>query len=150
MPTIRKLDEDEVRGIEKKRLGVRKATEVEYDRYLANFAPGEYGEVTLDPSDKRLTVRNRFKAAASRHAPPLALTFQRTRGDVLRFHVEAGKIASSGSARAAKAPRAARGRREEAPAAERAPAVKKGESGAAKASARAARGKGRRKSSVEA
>ncbi|MFO7168879.1 MAG: hypothetical protein DIU80_012730 [Chloroflexota bacterium] len=91
MPVVRKLTESEVRTLERKRLGVRRAIEQEYDRYLADFAPGDYGEVTLDEGDNRLTVRNRLKAAAARHDPPLTLAFQRTRGNLLRFYVEAAE-----------------------------------------------------------
>jgi hypothetical protein len=47
--------------------------------------PDDYGEAELDEGEKRLRVRNRFKAAAARRG--LELTFQRTRGNVLRFKV---------------------------------------------------------------
>jgi hypothetical protein len=87
MPQVRKLDDAEVRTIERKQFGQRKVTEIEYDRYLADFASGDYGEVTLNGDDKRLTVRSRLKAAASRHQPPLSLTFKPTRGNTLRFYV---------------------------------------------------------------
>jgi DNA (cytosine-5)-methyltransferase 1 len=76
----------------RKALGQRKATEVEYNRYLADFVPGDYGEVVLNEGEKRLTIQKRLKAAASRHDPPLTLAFQRTRGNVLRFHI---KVATS-------------------------------------------------------
>src|SRR5262245_4331625 len=84
MPVVRKLAQEEVRTIERKALGTRRATELEYNRYLADFMSGDYGEVKLLEGEKRLTVRNRIKAAADRHEPPLALTFLRTRGDTLR------------------------------------------------------------------
>jgi hypothetical protein len=86
--TVRKLSDDEVRAIERKTLGQRKATEVEYDRLLADFGPGDYGEVQLADDENRLTVRNRLKAAARRRNPPLTLDFRRTRGDTIRFSVE--------------------------------------------------------------
>ena len=87
MPAVRKLDIAEVQTLERKSLGLRKAIATEYDRYLADFAPGDYGEVRLDTDEKRLTVRNRLKAAAERHDPALALVFQRVRGDDIRFKV---------------------------------------------------------------
>lgn len=87
MPVVRKLDEGEVRAITQKTLGVRKATEAEYDRHLAGFHIGDYGEVDLDEGENRLTVRNRLRAAADRHVPPLALVFHRTRGSVIRFQI---------------------------------------------------------------
>jgi hypothetical protein len=91
MPQVRKLRDEEIRTIERKTLGQRRATEIEYDRLLADFSPGDYGEATLHDDEKRLTVRNRLKAAASRHDPPLAIAFQRTRGETLRFSVEAAE-----------------------------------------------------------
>jgi hypothetical protein len=120
MPAVRKLTQDEVSTIERKTLGTRKATEVEYDRHLAEFAPGDYGEVGLNQDEKRLTVRNRLKAAATRHDPPLALVFQRTRGDVLRFRVEAGGSMGNGASTVAPA-RAMRTAEPPAPAAAAAP-----------------------------
>jgi hypothetical protein len=97
MPTVRKLDDDEVRGIERKTLGQRKAAEVEYDRLLADFGPGDYGEVQLDAGEKRLTVRNRLKAAAARREPSLALDFRRTRGEMIRLSVGAA-VSGAGAA----------------------------------------------------
>ncbi|HWQ13987.1 MAG TPA: hypothetical protein VNL77_14400 [Roseiflexaceae bacterium] len=136
MPTVRKLTEEEVRAIERKTLGTRKATEVEYDRYLADFVPGDYGEVGLYPDEKRLTVRNRLKAAASRHDPPLALVFQRTRGNVLRFRVEAGESRGNGAAAAESAPEAA--------------PKKRGRLAGRTSGAPATNGRGRRRKSAEA
>lgn len=90
MPNVRKLNPEEVRTIERKTLGQRRATELEYDGYLRDFAPGDYGEATLAENEKRLTVRSRLKAAAGRHQPPLQLTFLRTRDSgVVRFKVGA-------------------------------------------------------------
>lgn len=95
MPNVRKLNPDEVRTIERKTLGQRRATEVEYDGYLREFVPGDYGEALLEENEKRLTVRSRLKAAAGRHQPPLQLTFLRTRAkDVVRFKVGAAESAN--------------------------------------------------------
>lgn len=87
MPTLRKLTQEEARALDAKPLGQRARIAAEYDRYLVDFAPGDYGEVQLDAADNRLTVRNRLQAAAARRG--LALTFRRTTGPKLRFRVEA-------------------------------------------------------------
>jgi hypothetical protein len=131
MPQVRKLTDDDVRTIERKTVGQRKATELEYDRYLADFAAGDYGEVTLEGDEKRLTIRNRLKAAAARHNPPLALDFRRTRGDVLRFQVKEAASAPPPAATPAPAPAA-----EEPSASAPAPAARK--RGPRKAAAEAA------------
>jgi hypothetical protein len=99
MPNIRKLNHEEVRTIERKTLGLRRATAAEYDAFLRDFAPGEYGEATLEPDEKRLTVRSRLKAAAGRKDPPVQLTFLRTRNsDAVRFKVVTPEDASANSA----------------------------------------------------
>ena len=88
MPTVRKLAPEEVQTIENKGKGLRKITEEQYDRFLAGYEVGDYGEAIIDAGEKRLTVRNRFKAAASRRG--VGLQFLRTTGDVMRFKVIAG------------------------------------------------------------
>jgi hypothetical protein len=105
MPQLRKLSQDEVRGLENKGKGQRKLVEEEYDRFLADYQEGEYGEAALDPGENRLTVRNRFKAAAARRG--VGLEFRRTSGDLLRFKVishdregRAGRSSGSGNGNA--------------------------------------------------
>src|SRR5262249_52357600 len=88
MPTVRKLALDEVQTIENKGKGLRKLTEEQYDRFLADYDAGEYGEAELGDDEKRLTVRNRLKAAATRRS--LGINFLRTQGAILRFKVIAG------------------------------------------------------------
>jgi len=83
MPTVRKLSMDEVRTIENKGKGLRKLIEEEYDTFLYDYDAGDYGEAELSLDEKRLTVRNRLKAAAKRRG--LAIDFKRTQGNVLRF-----------------------------------------------------------------
>jgi hypothetical protein len=85
MPYVRKLPPEEIRTIENKGKGQRKLIEEEYDRIISDFSVGDYGELTLDAGENRLTVRNRLKAAAKRKGVPL--TFMRTRGQEIRFHV---------------------------------------------------------------
>ena len=85
MPTVRKLLPEEVQTIEHKGKGVRKLTEEQYDGFLAEYEVDDYGEAELDEDEKRLTVRNRLKAAATRRG--LHLQFNRTTGNVVRFKV---------------------------------------------------------------
>jgi hypothetical protein len=88
MPTVRKLAPEEIQTIENKGKGLRKITEEQFDRFLADYEVGDYGEATLEPGEKRLTVRNRFKAAGGRRG--VGLHFLRTTGDVIRFKVVSG------------------------------------------------------------
>lgn len=87
MPVVRKLSDDEVRTLGTKPLGERGRVAAEYDTYLLDFAPGDYGEVQLDDGDNRLTIRNRLQAAAARR--DLTLSFRRTIGPRLRFQIVA-------------------------------------------------------------
>jgi hypothetical protein len=85
MPIVRKLDPQEVQTLENRGKGQRRLVEEQYDAFLADYQAGEYGEAELEEDEKRLTVRNRFKAAAARRG--INLTFQRTTGNTLRFKV---------------------------------------------------------------
>jgi hypothetical protein len=98
MPSVRKLAHEEVQALENKGKGTRKRTEEQYDTLLCEYAVGDYGEATLDADEKRLTVRNRLKAAATRRA--LGIAFRRTpnNSDTLRFQIVA---ASTGNGSAA-------------------------------------------------
>jgi hypothetical protein len=88
MPTFRKLSPEEVQQLEWAKSGIRKAIAASYDNYMREFAPGDYGEATLEPGEKRMTVMSRLKAAAERHDPPLKLVFRRTNdSELLRFIV---------------------------------------------------------------
>ncbi len=86
MPTIRKLQVEEVQNLNKKKESARSQVAQEYDGYLADFQPEDYGEATVDENESKLTVRNRIKAAAGRRG--LKLTFLRTSGPAVRFKVE--------------------------------------------------------------
>jgi hypothetical protein len=85
MPSVRKLAPEEVQTLENKGKGQRKLTEEQYDAFLAGYEVGEYGEAELSADENRLTVRNRFKAAATRRG--IGLDFKRTKGSILRFKV---------------------------------------------------------------
>jgi hypothetical protein len=93
MPTVRKLTQEEVRTIENKGKGLRKLIEEEYDRFLGDYDVGEYGEAELTDDEKRLTVRNRLKAAARRRG--LSIDFKRTQGNILRFKVAPNIVAAA-------------------------------------------------------
>src|SRR4051794_6995417 len=91
MPQVRKLAPEEVQTIQDKGKGTRKLVEEQYDAILGDYAVGEYGEAALDADEKRLTVRNRLKAAATRSK--LGINFRRTSGDFIRFQiVEPGDV----------------------------------------------------------
>ena len=100
MPTVRKLSSDEVRTIENRGKGLRKLIEEEYDTFLGEYGVGDYGEADLADNEKRLTVRNRLKAAARRRG--LSVDFKRTQGSVLRFKISPEVAAPSASASKAK------------------------------------------------
>lgn len=87
MPQVRKLAPEEVKTIENKGKGQRKLTEELYDSILSEYEVGDYGEATLDEGEKRLTVRNRLKAAAGRRN--VGVEFRRTNGDLIRFYIVA-------------------------------------------------------------
>ena len=84
MPTIRKLDADEVRRGGKPQ-SARSQVQQEYDTYLAEFSPDEYGEAVINEDESKLTVRNRLRAAATRRG--LEVNFLRSPGPVIRFQV---------------------------------------------------------------
>jgi hypothetical protein len=66
MPEVRKLTPAEVETLERKPTSQRRQIEEQYDALLSDYAVGEYGEAVLEADEKRLTVRNRFRAAAAR------------------------------------------------------------------------------------
>lgn len=107
MPTVRKLMPEEVRTIENRGKGLRKLIEEEYDSFLDDYMVGDYGEAQLSNDEKRLTVRNRLKAAARRRG--LSVDFKRTQGSILRFKISPEAIAAS--APRAKAKGKGRGRK---------------------------------------
>ena len=87
MPQIRKLAAEEVQALQNKGKGQRKLTEEQCDAFLSDYALGDYGEATLEPGENRLTVCNRFKAAARRRN--VGIEFKRTTGDLIRFKITA-------------------------------------------------------------
>jgi hypothetical protein len=95
MATIRKLTIEEIeqlrRGGQKKRsdrLSNRAQVAQEYDAFLADFAPSDYGEVDLAEDENKLTVRSRLNAAAKRRG--WRLIYTPTRGQSIRFQIREG------------------------------------------------------------
>ena len=85
MPYVRKLSPEEVHTLEYRGNGQRKRIAEQYDAFLMDYSPGDYGEANLEADEDRLTIRNRFRAAAQRRG--LTLDFLRTNGTILRFRV---------------------------------------------------------------
>lgn len=86
MPSIRKLSPDEVQERKHGKPSQRSMVAREYDTMLGQFDIGDWGEVMVDTSEKRLTIRNRLQAAAERKT--VKLRFFRTQGPVIRFEVQ--------------------------------------------------------------
>lgn len=85
MPTVRKLNQEEVQDIQSGKVSPRQETARIYDALLADFSVGEWGEVALDEGDSKLTIRNRLQAAAGRRG--FVLNFKRTPAPIIRFQV---------------------------------------------------------------
>lgn len=84
----RKLTAEEVQALETKETrkhGVRAALAAEYDALVADYVPGEYGEVALGTNEHKLTVRKHLNAAFQRKGQQVE--WKRAKGDTLRFHV---------------------------------------------------------------
>lgn len=86
MPVVRKLSETEVHTLER-RPGKRKQVALVYDEMLTDFGPGDYGELTLDGDENRLTVRNRLKAAAERRGVEVRLLRRRNGPHTIVFQL---------------------------------------------------------------
>ena len=90
MPKFARMTEDQIDALQSKRAkGVasqRKAIADNYRENLKSFQRGDWVEVTLDPEDRRDTVKNRLKSAAE--ALGVELDFKRTRGEKLRFQIK--------------------------------------------------------------
>jgi hypothetical protein len=85
MPSFRKLSAAETAALERSPLAERAAQMLAYDALLADFAPGDYGQVELGDEDSRMAVLRRLHAAADRRGWRLAFN----PGPTLIFCVEA-------------------------------------------------------------
>jgi hypothetical protein len=90
MPLFRQMTPVEVDTMLEKKskdeAGQRKAIAAMYRETLQGYEPGAWVEVTLEPGDKRDTVKLRLKRAAA--SLGLHLDFKRTRGERLRFQIQ--------------------------------------------------------------
>lgn len=96
MPSIRKLSPDEVHERKHGKPSQRSVVSREYDTMLGQFDIGDWGEVVVDPSEKRLTIRNRLQSAAERKN--VKIRFFRTQGPVIRFEVQSPSSDDEGTA----------------------------------------------------
>ncbi|HBY92364.1 MAG: hypothetical protein M5U01_08370 [Ardenticatenaceae bacterium] len=88
MPEFQKLSREEIEALTPgKKPSQRARIREEYQNFLRDIHPGEGGEVQVAEGENRTTIRNRLKAAAK--ALDKKISFLRTRGDILRFRVEA-------------------------------------------------------------
>jgi hypothetical protein len=88
MPTVRKLTDEEVAELERKRgkgTNVRSEIAQQYDQFLIEFGPNEHGEVELGEGENKLNIRNRLRSVAERRG--LKLEFIRANGIIVRFKV---------------------------------------------------------------
>ena len=85
MPTIRKLSHEEITAREAAKLSVRKQNARQYDTMLADFEPGDWGEIGLEEGDKRTSIRTRLLAAAERRGFTIAI--RRGSASMVRFEV---------------------------------------------------------------
>lgn len=117
MPRVRKLTKEEILVLENKGKGMRALIAAEYDQFLEGYTIGDYGEVELEPDDRRTTVRNRLRAAARRRG--FDILFFRTRGSTIPFKIvelnleileKSVSVASSGDMSSEEPPRRRPGR----------------------------------------
>jgi hypothetical protein len=86
MPALRKMEMAEIEKMAPKASnGERAAIARQYDELLADYAVGDFCEVTLEEGENRATVKSRFVSAATRKG--WDLEFKRTKGDALRFKI---------------------------------------------------------------
>lgn len=90
MAQFNKMTDEQIAEFENRRLkggsDQRKVVAEQYRNNLGQFKRGDWVEVTLDPGDKRETVKSRLKRAAETLG--VDLEFKRTRGDRLRFQLK--------------------------------------------------------------
>jgi hypothetical protein len=96
MPIMRKLRDEEATALDNKGMSARDITMAQYDQLMADFEPNDYGQADLSEGERKLTVRNRLKAAAERRG--FTLEFIRTPGAALRFKVVGDGAEASGYA----------------------------------------------------
>ena len=86
VPKFRRLSPDEIAAMRSHRRGTVDLTE--YSGFLENLEVGEGGEVALDPSDVKRTVKRRLTRAA--HLLGKEVRYRRSEGNLVRFEVRTG------------------------------------------------------------
>ena len=97
MPEFKKLSKEEIERIKAKiqnRKGPsqRELLRQEYIKYLRQYAPGDWVDVTLTRGEKKQTIKNRLKRAAKELG--YDLRFQRTKESIRFEIVKADKAAA--------------------------------------------------------
>ena len=85
MPKFRRLSPEEIAAMRSYRRGTVDLTE--YRTFLTGLGEGEGGEVALESSDVKRTVKRRLTRAA--HLMGKEVRYRRTEGNVVRFEVRA-------------------------------------------------------------
>jgi|DewCreStandDraft_1066081.scaffolds.fasta_scaffold04096_5 hypothetical protein len=80
MPAFRKLSPEEIAGLARGRVDLSK-----YVEFLSALQPGEWGEVKLEPGEKKPTVKRRLTIAANRLGKKLR--YRRTDPQTILFEV---------------------------------------------------------------
>jgi hypothetical protein len=82
MPTVRKLSQDEIQGLRSRGSRVDLAP---YEEGLQGLNPGDWGAISLEPTDKVPTVKRRYTMAARNQNK--TLVYKRLRNSTLPFEV---------------------------------------------------------------
>ena len=85
MPTFRKLTAEELESFRAPVTGERARIRGEYRAYLEGIEAGEGGELKLNESEKKVTIKNRLKRAAEEM--DIAIEFKRSSAESVRFRV---------------------------------------------------------------
>ena len=85
MPTFRKLSAEELESFRAPVTGERARIRAEYRGYLEGIAKGEGGELKLQETEKKVTIKNRLKRAAEEM--DIRIEFKRSSANSVRFRL---------------------------------------------------------------
>lgn len=85
MPTFRKLSAEELESFRAPVTGERARIRAEYRGYLEGITKGEGGELKLQESEKKVTIKNRLKRAAEEM--DIKIEFKRSSANSVRFRL---------------------------------------------------------------
>lgn len=85
MPNFKKLSAEDLSTTHSTISGERARVRDEYCGYLRGLKPGEGGELQLADNEKKITVKNRIKRAATELS--LDIEFKRSGEDLVRFRL---------------------------------------------------------------